>query len=84
MLNSLDGPGENYCEVLNKINSKVLAKDINYLDQDRLAKNMLRNENLVDVAPKERRQCIELTILGTQGIRTMRQLLTNPAMVNHF
>ena len=59
MLNSLDGPGENYCEVITKINSKVLEKDINYLNQDRLAKNMLLHENLIDVARKERKQCTD-------------------------
>ena len=81
---SLDGPGVNYCEVLSQINRKLLVKDVAYLQQDRLAKNMMLNEKLSDIARPDRRNSIELTLLRHQGKTTVRHLLTDNAMANHF
>ena len=84
MLEELDGPGENYCESLNTINSKVLDKDPAYLQQDRLAKDMLLKERLTLITRPDRRHSIEMAILRNQGKITVRQLLADPVMANHF
>ena len=84
MTESLDGPGTNYCDIMNKINKKVLTKELDYLTQDRLAKDMLLKEKLRDLARPDRKHCLELTVLRNQGKTTVRQLLTDPVMANHF
>ena len=84
MIESLDGRGEAYCEAMQKINTKLLNRDLNYLLQDRIAKDMLLNEKLKNVTRRDRRHCIELTLLRNQGKTTVRQLLTDANMTNHF
>ena len=41
---SLYGPAENHTELMSNVNSKLLMKDLTYLQQDRLAKYMLLKE----------------------------------------
>ena len=80
----LDGPGVNYTKVITKVNEQLLGKDRDYLEQDRIAKDMLLGENLRNIARQDRRNCIELTILRNQGKTTIRQLLADPQMANHY
>ena len=84
MIDKLDGPGDTYCEVIKKVNGKLLNKELNYLQQDRLAKDMLLKEKLKNITRPDRRNCIELALLRNQGKTTVRQLLTDPAMTNQF
>ena len=49
MTESLDGPGDIYCEVITKINGDLLKKELNYLQQDRIAKDMLLKEKLTNI-----------------------------------
>ena len=84
MPNGMDGPGENYADVIKKINGNLLIKDLDYLQQDRLAKDMLLKEKLRNIARPERKNCIELTLLRHRGITTLRQLLVDPQMTNQF
>ena len=84
MTESLDDAGTNYASVLNSINIKLLSRERDYLEQDRLAKDMFLKEKLVNVTRPERRNCLELTILRNQGKNTVRQLLNDPPMSNHF
>ena len=82
---SLDGPSENYCQVIRNINEQLLVRDPNHLAQDRIAIDMLLNEKLRNIARPDRKNCIELNILRNQGITTVRQLVaTNSPMANHF
>ena len=59
MPNGMDGPGENYADVIKKINGNLLIKDLDYLQQDRLAKDMLLKEKLRNIARPERKNCID-------------------------
>ena len=81
----LDGPSENYAHTIKRINQTLLLKEPDYLQQDRLAQDMLLKEKLKNLARSERKNCIELTLLRHQGITTLRQLLLgNPQMTNRF
>ena len=86
MTKGMDGPGENYANLITKINGSLLTKGTDYLRQDRLAKDMLLKEKLKNIARSERKNCIELTLLRHQGITTVRQLLLfgDPQMTNRF
>ena len=81
-----DGPSENYSDAMKAINGSLLTRDLDYLQQDRLAKDMLLKEKLKNIARPERKNCIELTLLRHRGITTLRQLLNNPdpQMTNQF
>ena len=81
---SLDGPAENYTELMSNVNSKLLTQDLTYLQQDRLAKDMLLKEKIKNIVRADRRGSIELVILRNQGKTTVRHLLNDPAMANHF
>ena len=84
LLENIDGPGAMYAEAMNEINSKVLNKELHYLEQDRLAKDMFLREKLTRVARPERRNCLEITILRNRGITTVRQLIHDQQMANHY
>ena len=84
MIESLDGPGDVYCTVMNRLNSRLLLLDQNYLLQDRIAKDMLLSEKLKNVTRPDRKQSLELVLLRNQGKITVRQLLSDPNMTNHF
>ena len=84
MTESLDGPGDLYCEVITRINGELLKKELDYLQQDRIAKDMLLKEKLTNITRPDRRHCIELNLLRNQGKITVRQLLTDANMTNHF
>ena len=81
---NLDEPAANYCKVFNGINRQLLNKDIAYLQQDKLAKDMLLNEDLKSLVRPDRRNAIELMMLRNQGKTKVRELLTDQAMANHF
>ena len=81
---SLDGPAENYAEVLCTLNRNLLGKDLTYLQQDRLAIDMLMRERLKDIVRADRRNSIEMGLLRHQGKTTVRELLQDPIMTNHF
>ena len=80
----LDGPSKNYVEVLNLVNKKVLVKELDYLQQDRLAQHMLLEEKLKNVARPDRQNSLDLLILRNQGKTTVRQLMADPNQANHF
>ena len=42
---SLDGPGENYVKVASSINEQVLMRDLNYMQQDRIAQICYQKKN---------------------------------------
>ena len=84
VLENLDEPASNYCKVLNGINRKLLNKDIAYLQQDRLAKDMFLKEDLKLLVRPDRKNAIELTLLRNQGKTRVRDLLPDQAMTNHF
>ena len=81
---NLDGPLDNYCEVINLANRTLLERDLDYLQQDGIAKNMLLSERLTDVIRPDRKGCLELNLLRHRGITTVRQLLADQASANHF
>ena len=80
----LEGPSENYCEVMNKIHRKLLMKDLEYLQQDRLAQEKMLREKLIKIVRPDRRNSIEMLMLRNQGTTTVRQLLANQAAADHF
>ena len=84
MKEALDSPGDNYCEVITRINKKLLTKELEYLQQDRIAKDMMLREKLKETARLDRQHGLELAILRHQGKTTMRQLLTDPGMTNSY
>ena len=79
----IDGPGENYVDCITKINGNLLIKDIDALEQDMLAKDMLMKEKLRNIARPERKNCIELTLLRHRGIHTVRELLATGAQTTN-
>ena len=81
---NIDGPGAAYAASMNEINMTLLNKELHYLEQDRLAKDMFLRERLIKVARPERRNCLEIAILRNRGITTVRQLLNDQQMANHF
>ena len=56
---NLDGPLDNYCEVISSVNKKLLERDLDYLQQDSIAKNMLLSEKLKDIVRPDRKGCLE-------------------------
>ena len=80
----LDGPCENYCETMNRINGNLLTRDPLCLQQDRIAKDLLLKEPLKNIVRQDRRNCLELAILRYQGKTTVSQLLTDQVKANHF
>ena len=81
---SLDCPADNYAEVLCKLNRKLLSKDLAYLQQDRLAIDMLLREKIKNIVRPDRRNSLEMVILKNQGKTTVRELITDPRMAKHF
>ena len=84
MKDGLDDPGENYCEVITHINKKLLTKELEYLQQDRIAQDMMLKEKLKVAARADRQHGLEIAILRHQGKTTVRQLLTDPVMTNRY
>ena len=80
----IDGPTNNYVEALNLINKKVLVKDHLLLQQDRLAQHMLLEEKVKNVTRPDRQNSLELVMIRNRGLTTVRQLLGDPNLANHF
>ena len=80
----LDGPTTNYTEVLNAINSRLLTRDLAYLQQDMIAKDKMMSEKLRNIVRRDRQNSIEMVMLRGRGITNIRELLADQAMANHF